>query len=174
MTTKPLIQNDIKAMPQLAKHAKAVWIYDTEGNDYLDACAGAVVVNVGHSHPRVLETLKTQSEQLTFVHRSAFSSEAMHGLAQRLTRVTGFAGAWFVNSGLEAVEAGLQFALQYHAERGEERTMFLSHARGYHGNTLGALSLSGHIRRSVLGGLALDFNLLPDPYVSDDTAALLA
>ena len=77
-----------------------------------------------------------------------------------------------MNSGSEAVEAALQFALQYHRERGQpQRQEFLSLTRGYHGNTLGGLSLSGHARRAVVGALAWPFAELPVPYRSARRAA---
>lgn len=169
-----LVQNDMRAELPLIERAEGVWLYDTVGSEYLDGCSGAVTVNLGHSHPRILEAIRTQSEQVAFVHRGAFASRGMHRLAQRLSEATGFAGVWFVNSGSEAVEASLQLALQYHLERGRARSTFLSHNRSYHGNTLGALSLSGHARREVLGGLALDFNVLPDPYSGENATHLLS
>lgn len=132
------------------------------------------MANLGHSHPYILDVIREQSAKVTFVHRGAFASSSMHRLADRLSNTTGMAGAWFVNSGSEAVEAGIQFALQYFVELGRPRTRFLSHRRSYHGNTLGALSLSGHARRAVLGELALDFNVLPDPYSGGPVDELLA
>lgn len=173
MRSTALVQNDLKAELPLIDHARGVWLYDVDGKDYLDGCSGAVTVNLGHSHPRVLDAIREQSEQVAFVHRGAFASPGMHRLADRLTQATGYAGAWFVNSGSEAVEASMQFALQYHLEKGKPRAQFLSHNRSYHGNTLGALSLSGHARRGVLGDLALDFNILPNPYTVGDVDELL-
>ena len=172
--SKALVQNDLRAELPLIDHAEGVWLYDVDGKDYLDGCSGAVTVNLGHSHPRVLEAIREQSETVAFVHRGAFASRGMHRLADRLSASTGFAGAWFVNSGSEAVEASLQFALQYHLEKGKPRAQFLSHNRSYHGNTLGALSLSGHARRNVLGDLALDFNILPNPYSCTNVDELLS
>lgn len=171
--SRALVQNDLRAELPLIDRAEGVWLYDVDGKDYLDGCSGAVTVNLGHSHPRVLDAIREQSEQVAFVHRGAFASPGMHRLADRLSAATGFDGVWFVNSGSEAVEASMQFALQYHLEKGKPRVQFLSHNRSYHGNTLGALSLSGHARRSVLGELALDFNILPDPYTGANVEQLL-
>lgn len=171
--SKALVQNDLRAELPLIDRAEGVWLYDVDGKDYLDGCSGAVTVNLGHSHPRVLEAIREQSEQVAFVHRGAFASPGMHRLADRLSEATGFEGVWFVNSGSEAVEASMQFALQYHHEKGKPRAQFLSHNRSYHGNTLGALSLSGHARRGVLGELALEFNVLPDPYTGANVERLL-
>ncbi len=162
--TAALIQNVLGAELPGVDRARGVWVYDTAGTAYLDGCSGAMAVNLGHSHPRVVQTMREQAERVTFTHRGAFTPPALQRLAARLSGLTGFAGVWFVDSGSEAVEAAMQFAIQYHRERGRERAGFLSHARSYHGNTLGALSLSGHARRSGFGALALDFPRLPSPF----------
>lgn len=160
-----LIQNVLSARPPLIDHGQGVWIYDDRGNRYFDACSGAVVSAIGHAHPTVLSAMARQASQVTFAHRGAFSSSAAEQLAEQLSRLSGYAGVWLVNSGSEAVEAAMHFALQYHRETGQpERTWFLSHRRGYHGNTLGGLSLSGHARREVVQGLAHDFALLEEPH----------
>lgn len=173
MRNQPLIQNNLRAILPIIDRAEGIWLYDVEGKDYIDGCSGAVTVNLGHAHPRVLQTIREQSARVAFVHRGAFASDGMYRLANRLTETTGYGGAWFVNSGSEAVEAAMQFALQYHKEEGKPRSWFLSHERSYHGNTLGALSLSGHARREVLGELALDFTQLPNPYSGKNAEELL-
>lgn len=159
-----LIQNVLGAeLPNIAR-AEGIWLFDTEGKRYLDGCSGAVVTSIGHANPHVLEAIRTQAERVTYIHRGAFASEAIHDLADRLADATGYAGVWFVNSGSEAVEAAMQFALQYYREKGQEKHWFLSQSKSYHGNTLGALSLSGHARRLVAGNLAYPFAELPAPY----------
>jgi adenosylmethionine-8-amino-7-oxononanoate aminotransferase len=162
--SRALIQNVLGANLPNIDRAEGVWLFDTEGKMYLDGCSGAVVTSIGHANPRVIEAMKAQSERVTYIHRGAFASEESHRLAGRLANATGYAGVWFVNSGSEAVEAAMQFALQYYREKGEERHWFLSQSKSYHGNTLGALSLSGHARRQVAGNLAHPFAELPAPY----------
>ncbi len=160
-----LIQNRFGAtLPRIAR-GHGVWLVDDAGNRYLDGCSGAVVASIGHSHPDVLRAMGEQAARITYVHRGFFTAHSLEELARRLTAWTGYAGAWFVNSGSEAVEAALQFACQFHREQGRpQRHEFLSLTRGYHGNTLGGLSLSGHARRAVVGGLAWPFAELPVPY----------
>ena len=124
-----------------------------------------MVTLIGHHHPRVREAMIEQAERVTFTHRGAFTSEPAERLADDLSSLTGYPGVWLVNSGSEATEAALQFALQYYRETGRpERRQFLSHQRGYHGNTLGGLGLSGHIRRSVVEDIAPPWPVLPTPY----------
>lgn len=160
--TRPLIQNVLAAQPPEVVRAEGVWLWDAEGNRYLDGCSGAVVSAIGHSHPHVVRAIAAQAARVTYAHRGAFTNAAAEEVAARLCELTGFAGAWLVGSGSEAVEAAMQFALQYHRERGEsERTVFLSARKGYHGNTLGALSASGHARRAAVSGIALEIPALP-------------
>jgi adenosylmethionine-8-amino-7-oxononanoate aminotransferase len=168
-----LIQNQFGArLPHIAT-AEGVWLVDTTGRRYLDGSSGAVVASIGHGHPDVLAAIREQAGRATYVHRGFFTDRALEQLADRLTAWTGYAGAWFVTSGSEAVEAALQFALQYHRERGQaQRREFLSLTRGYHGNTLGGLSLSGHARRAVVGALAWPFATLPVPYRPPDAPPL--
>lgn len=160
-----LLRNDLTAQPPCAVAAQGVWITDSDGNRYLDGCSGAVVSNIGHAHPTVVAAIRDQAARLTFAHRSAFDSPALDELADRLCAFTGMDAAWFVGSGSEAVEAAIQLAVQYHRERGaSQRTQFVSFRRGYHGNTLGGLSLSGNARREAVAGLVHDFPALPEPY----------
>jgi adenosylmethionine-8-amino-7-oxononanoate aminotransferase len=165
-SSSPLIQNRLGSRLPIIESAHGVWLVDSDGNEYIDGCSGAVVANIGHSQPRVLRAMKEQADKVTFVHRGAFASQSMHDLAAKVSTATGYAGSWFVGSGSEAVEAALQFTLQYYREIGEERSWFLSHEHSYHGNTLGALSLSGHGRRSAAGPLAYNFHTLRSPYGS--------
>ena len=120
------------------------------------------MTSLGHADPVVLAAMAEQAARVCFTHRGAFTSDPAEELAQRLAQLTGLAGVWLVNSGTEAVEAALQFALQYWREVGEpHRTRFLAHEHGYHGSTLGALSLSGHVRRDTAEALLHPFPRLP-------------
>jgi adenosylmethionine-8-amino-7-oxononanoate aminotransferase len=160
-----LVQNVLGLDLPHIEHADGVWLTDSSGRRYLDGASGAVVTAIGHNHPHVVAAMRKQAGRVTFVHRGAFTSDALEQLATRLARWTGMDGVWFVNSGSEAVEAAMQFALQYFRETGQpERQWFLSHDRGYHGNTLGGLSLSGHARRAVMGAHTRPFAVLPAPY----------
>lgn len=162
--TTALLQNVLGTALPNVDHAEGIWVFDTDGDKYLDGCSGAMAVNLGHSHPRVVAAMREQAGRVTFTHRGAFASESLVALADLLSEATGYAGVWFVDSGSEAIEAAMQFAIQYHRENDRDRSWFLSHERSYHGNTLGALSLSGHARRTGFGSLALDFSVLPSPF----------
>ncbi len=149
-----------------AARGQGVFVYDTAGRRYLDGCSGAVNVNIGHADPAVLDRMQQQADQLTFAHRGAFHTGVAERLADQLCDMTGYPYVFFCNSGSEAVEAALRLVLQMWHERDEhQRSWFPSHAIGYHGSTLGGLSLSGHpLRRSVAEPLLHRFNVLTPPY----------
>lgn len=164
-----LVQNTIHAALPFIESADGVWLTDTSGKRYIDGCSGAVVTGIGHGNRHVLQAMAEQASRISFTHRGAFSSASAEQLADRLGQMTGYPGVWFVNSGSEAIEAAMQFALQHHRESGQgKRQSFLSFNQGYHGNTLGCLSLSGHVRRIAAGDLTHEFALLPTPYYFRD------
>ncbi|WP_181037327.1 aspartate aminotransferase family protein [Arthrobacter sp. 4R501] len=166
-----LIQNILNAELPKVDYAEGVWLFDTNGKRYLDGCSGAVVATLGHANPKIIEAMVKQAGKVTFTHRGAFSNEQSEALANRLGDMTGYSGVWFVSSGSEAVEASIQMAMQYFREIGQpERQWFLSSGLGYHGSTLGGLSLSGHIRRTAIAGLGHPFATLPTPYIFRDAA----
>ncbi len=149
-----------------AVRGEGVFVFDADGRRYLDGCSGAVTVNLGHSDPEILSVMAEQAGRLTFAHRGTFHHEAAERLADRLSELTGYPYVLLCNSGSEAVEAALKMVLQMWRERGEpQRSWFTSHAIGYHGSTLGGLSLSGHpLRRLASEPLLHRFNTLTPPY----------
>ncbi|MEU9823267.1 aspartate aminotransferase family protein [Pseudonocardia alni] len=165
MTSSRVIRDVRTSTLPTLDHGLGVRLFDTAGRSYLDASSGAAVASIGHSHPYVLAAMAAQAARATYCHRGAFAVEATEELAERVTAATGTAGAWFVGSGSEATEAAIAFALQYFQETGRpQRTRFLTHRLGYHGNTLGSLSLSGHPRRGSREPLLHDFAMLDEPW----------
>lgn len=163
-SARALLRNSYDQVMATIDRGEGVFVWDTDGVRYLDASSGAVVTSLGHSDPVVVSAMRTQLERVTYTHRGAFTSEAAEQAAELLAQITGYPSVWLVNSGSEAVEAAINFALQYWHERGEpERDQFLSHAQSYHGSTMGALSLSGHARRENAESLLHPFNQLVPP-----------
>ena len=135
-----------KPMPAIAR-GEGCYLIDTRGERYLDASGGAAVSCLGHSHPRVAAAMKEQIDACAYVHSSYFTSAAAEELAERLTENEpgGLSRAFFVAGGSEAVEAAIKLTRQYFLETGEtDRRHFISRRQSYHGNTLGALSVSGN------------------------------
>ena len=132
--------------PQLAK-AQGVYMWDTEGRRYLDGSSGAMVSNIGHSHPHVQEALRRQIEQFTFGYRLHFQTEASEALAARTAALApeGMEKVFFVSGGSEAVESAIKLARQWAVVSGQgSRWKVISRYPSYHGCTLGALALTGY------------------------------
>jgi acetylornithine/succinyldiaminopimelate/putrescine aminotransferase len=124
--------------PLVVERGEGCYVFDTEGNRYLDAIGGIAVNALGHCHPRITAVLAEQARSL--VHTSNLVSHPYQGLlAERLCEWSGLDRAFFVNSGAEAVEAALKLA-RFH-DRQKRRIVALENS--FHGRTMGALSLTG-------------------------------
>src|SRR5687768_14957993 len=148
-----ILHRSLKAYYPTATSAKGCYIRDSQGKQYIDASGGAAVSCLGHSHERVIAAMKAQIDRLQFIHTSFFTSDAAEELAQRLAS-TAPGGRWrvfFVSGGSEATEAALKLCRQLWVERGQPaRDHVFSRWYSYHGNTLGALSVSGNNARRSL------------------------
>jgi adenosylmethionine-8-amino-7-oxononanoate aminotransferase len=148
-------RNFLKAYPQ-AVRGEGCFLYTAEGRRYLDASGGAAVVTIGHGVEEIGRAMAEQSARLAYVHSSQFHTAVVEKLAKRLLalapggmRRDGNKGrVYFTTGGSEATETALKLARQYWLERGEKkRWRVLSRWQSYHGSTLGALGVSGNVRR---------------------------
>ncbi len=145
-------RNSRKSYPT-AVRGQGIYIYDSTGKRYIDGSAGAAVVGIGHGVKEITEAMVRQAEKISFAHGSQFTSEASIELASKLTRLApeGMTRVYFLSGGSEAVETAVKLARQYQVERGKpEKYKVISRWTSYHGNTLGALALSGHSGRRRL------------------------
>lgn len=147
-----LLHRDLKSKLPIVVRGDGSYLYDVNDNKYLDACGGAAVASLGHSHPKVLKAIKAQLDSFSFAHTGFFTNEPAEQLALKLQRYApkGFeyARTMFLGSGSEAMEAAIKLARQFHLENGEpNRTKLISRQFAYHGNTLTALSVGGHPER---------------------------
>ena len=153
----------VDRLPKIA-YARGSYLFDVDGKRYLDGSGGPAVYCLGHAHPEVNEALAEQNAKIAHAYRYLFSSDACDELTDIITDRTGgnFTKIVFVSSGSEAVESCLKIALQYHAARGEmSRRRFISRRRSWHGNTLGALSVSDFkVRRDSFEGSLLDVSFV--------------
>ena len=150
MSGTHILHRKIGAKPPIALSGDGMIIRDTNGNEYIDASGGAAVSNLGHRHPDVLAAVRSQMERLEYAHTAFFTNEAAEALADDLVEHApeGIGHVYLVSGGSEAMETALKLARQYFFERGEpRRSQFIARLQSYHGNTLGALSVSGNIRR---------------------------
>lgn len=147
--TQVFYRAPIKSYPTVS-HGSGIYLWDTEGQRYLDGSSGALVVNVGHGRQEIAEAMARQASRVAFAHTMRFTSEAQETLgsliAERLQPEPYY--TYLVSGGSEATETAVKLARQYHLERGEpQRVKVMAKWASYHGNTLGALALSGHLSR---------------------------
>src|SRR5207342_1198875 len=111
-----------------------------------DAAGGAIVVNVGHGRRSVADAMAEQAGRVAYAHGSAFTNDALEAYAGELGPHLPLEdpAIYPVSGGSEAIETALKLARAYHLARGEtERWIVYARWGSYHGNTLGALDLSG-------------------------------
>ena len=136
--------------PPIAVSGAGAIIRDAEGREYFDASGGAAVSSLGHGHPDILAAMRAQMDRLEYAHTTFFTTEAAEALAEDLVQhaPAGLERVYLISGGSEAMETALKLARQYFVEKGEpRRKKFVSRLQSYHGNTLGALSVGGHLAR---------------------------
>jgi adenosylmethionine-8-amino-7-oxononanoate aminotransferase len=121
-------------------------IWDSEGREYLDAAGGAVVVGIGHGRASVAQAMAEQAAQLAYAHGTQFTTEPLERYAAAIGPHLPLENPaiYPVSGGSEATETALKVVRAYHLARGEpDRWIVFARWGSYHGNTLGALDLSG-------------------------------
>lgn len=152
----------------LITHGEGVYLYDERGKRYIDGSGGALVVNIGHGRKEILQRMADQMGKVGYVHGTQFTTQSIEEYAEALGNIlpNGLEKIYFLSGGSEAVEAAIKLARQYYLESGQsQRWRVVARWHSYHGNTLGALSLTGRIgaRRPYLP-LLIDFPHFPPPY----------
>jgi hypothetical protein len=136
--------------PSVAVSAHGSTIVDAQGREYLDAAGGAVVVNVGHGRREIADAIAGQAARLSYAHGSAFTTEPLERYAAEVGERLPVDEPYLypVSGGSEAIETALKLARATQLARGEpDRRLVFARWGSYHGNSLGALDLSG--RRSL-------------------------
>lgn len=129
-----------RGYPFVIDRGQGAWVWDVDGNKFLDLTTGIAVNAVGHAHPRIVDAIKRQSERFIHMSGTDFYYELQVQLAQRLGQIApGDAPkrVHYTNSGAESVEAALKLA-RYETHR----PRYLAFIGGFHGRTMGALSLT--------------------------------
>lgn len=141
--------NMSNSMPYI-DYGSGIYLYDTTGKRYIDACSGPVACNIGHGHNDIAEAIASQAARVAYVYRSQFANEPIETFASliadmapgNLNRVV------FATSGSDAMELALKLARCYHVAKGDEKRYIpISRWISYHGITGEALSVSGHVMR---------------------------
>ena len=125
------------------RSGKGVYLYDFEGNSYIDAVSSWWVNLFGHANTQINAKIKAQLDTLEHVLLAGFTHEPAIELAHKLVNITPEAlkKVFYVDNGSSAVEAALKMSYHYHLNSGKRKPVFLSLTNSYHGETIGALSV---------------------------------
>jgi len=132
--------------PLLIEKAKGIKLYDAGGNFYYDTISSWWCNVHGHNHPKIKAAIKKQLDSLEHVLFAGFTHKPAIILAEKLVSITpkSLTKVFFSDNGSTAVETALKMSFQYRRNIGErQKTGFISLDNGYHGDTLGAMSVSG-------------------------------
>lgn len=141
-----------KSYPQ-AVRGEGCYLHTADGRKLLDAAGGAAVVTIGHGVASVAEAMAEQARRVAYVHSAQFLTEAAEQLASRLRALApanfrSGGRVYFTSGGSEATETALKLCRQYFLEQGQpQRRRVVGRRQSYHGATLGALSVTGNVRR---------------------------
>ena len=132
------------------------WLFDEDGNRYLDFIAGIATNSLGHGHPELVRAIQEQAQRL--IHCSnLYEIPIQAEVAELLTRATDFERVFFCNSGAESVEAAIKLARKYASEEfGPEKYEILTFSKSFHGRTYGGLSATAQPALQVDFGPMLD------------------
>lgn len=141
-----------KAYP-IAVRGEGIYLYDANGNKYLDGSSGAIAVNLGYGIQEIVDLMKQQLETLPFAHTLRFETDVQRELSDEIAAMTppGLEWVYFTTGGSEASESAMKLARQYHLDRGKSgKYLTIGRWQSYHGNTMGSLSVGGDIKRRQL------------------------
>jgi len=135
-----LSQSMVRFYPLAIESGRGCIIRDVDGNEYIDLNSGLVCLNVGHSHPRVVEAIKKQAEKFTHYSWTDFYYQNIVDLGEQISKITPGTfekKVFYGNSGAEAIEAGIKLA-KWHTRK----QLFLAYINAFHGRTIGSVSLT--------------------------------
>nr|MBS0037558.1 aspartate aminotransferase family protein [Saprospiraceae bacterium] len=167
-----------KRIPLAISHAKGSWVWDVEGNKYLDLLAGIAVNNLGHCHPVITKAICKQAGELMHIS-NFFISKPQVNLAKLLTELSGLSRVFFTNSGAESVEGAIKIARKYahhHGRSGE--IVFMENA--FHGRTLGTIAAGKKNYQKGFSPIPTGFKEIPfndidsaKKHINSQTAAVI-
>ncbi len=167
MATTPLMNNYAR-LSVAFERGQGAWLYDNQGNKFLDALSGIAVCGLGHAHPKVTQAICTQAAAL--MHTSnLYSIPLQTQLAEKLTAVADMESAFFCNSGAEANEAAIKLARLYGHQRGISNPSIIVMEQAFHGRTLATLTATGN-RKAQAGFEPLVEGFIRAPF--DDIASI--
>lgn len=131
-------------LPIQFSHGEGCYLFDQNGNAYLDAVAGVAVCSLGHAHPTLVETIARQARRLIHVS-NLFEIPEQTELGDKLASLSGLRNAFLCNSGAEANEAAIKLARLFgHRKKGIDVPKIIVTEGSFHGRTLATLSATGN------------------------------
>ncbi|MEK6577101.1 MAG: acetyl ornithine aminotransferase family protein, partial [Nitrospirota bacterium] len=157
-------QSYTRAYPLVVERGEGASIIDVDGNRYLDFTSGIAVTSTGHCHPKVVDAIKMQAEKLIHMSGTDFYYPSEVRLAEKLVSITPGEKqkkVFFTNSGAESTEAAMKLA-RYHTKRPH----FIAFYGGFHGRTMGALSVTASkpVHRKGFSPLVPEVTHIPYAY----------
>ncbi|MCV6631000.1 MAG: adenosylmethionine--8-amino-7-oxononanoate transaminase [Flavobacteriaceae bacterium] len=171
----PLTQHQLKPDTLPIAKASGVWLYDTQGKKYLDGIASWYTCMFGHCNPEITAKVAAQMQKLDQVVFAGFTHEPAVKLSEALMRIlpSNQQKIFFSDNGSTSVDVAIKMALQYYHNRGEKRQVLIAFEDGFHGDTFGAMSVSG---LSVYNGpfekFFLEVKRIPTPTSTNMEAVL--
>ncbi|WP_232278885.1 ornithine--oxo-acid transaminase [Paenibacillus sp. 481] len=151
-------------LPVVISRAEGVWVENPEGQRYLDMLSAYSALNHGHRHPRLIEALKQQADQVTLTSR-AFHNEPLAQLCEKLSSYTGKTMILPMNTGAEAVETAIKAARRWAYQRkgiAADQAQIIVCAGNFHGRTITVTSFSSTEEyRSGFGPFTPGFTIIP-------------
>lgn len=143
---KEHVMNTYGRLPMALVKGLGTYVWDSEGNQYLDFVTGLAVTSLGHSHPAIVEVIKQQAEQILHTSNLYWIPNQVR-LAEMLTKHSFADKVFFCNSGAEANEGAIKLARKYAKEHfGQDKINILSLKNSFHGRTLAALAATGQTK----------------------------
>lgn len=162
------LMNTYARQPVSFVKGEGVWLYDAEGNRYLDALAGVAVNGLGHAHPKLVKAISEQAAKLIHVS-NVYHINEQEQLADKLCEISGMDKVFFCNSGCEANEASIKLARLYGHNKGIKNPEIIVMEKSFHGRTLATLSATGN-RKTQAGFEPLVSGFVRVPF--DDVEAI--
>ncbi|RED48771.1 adenosylmethionine--8-amino-7-oxononanoate transaminase [Seonamhaeicola aphaedonensis] len=141
----PLTQHKLHPEAIAIVKAKDCILYDEDDNEYIDAIASWYTCMYGHCNDYIIDRVTAQMKQLDQVVFSGFTHEPAIKLSEELIKILpkNQEKVFFSDNGSTSVEIGIKMALQYHSNKGSKRNILIAFEDGFHGDTFGAMSVSG-------------------------------
>lgn len=171
----PFTQHALQPNAPVVVRANGAYLETRDGRRIFDAISSWWVITHGHCHPRIVAAIARQAEQLDQVIFAGYTHEPAERLARGLvaTAPVGFDHVFFSDSGSTSVEVALKMALGYWRNRGEARTRILALEHGYHGDTIGGMSVGARgVFNAPYEPLLFDVGRVPFPSVGGEQACL--